>query len=203
MNPTRVGKKIDLFFSRHFKKIVPQKIPSIDSIPETIWIPPPQGYHKMNVDISFRSHDASIGICYITRTNSGNFIFAGTETGHATSAEEGECKGLQAAVRAGLQQQLKRVVFETDSKNVAAYLAGHAVNISWTSSIILDQVKQQSMLFDYVFFLFCNRSGNECAQILATLSASSTHIPCNFLFPPDCLKEQLRKDLIFCNSVNS
>ncbi|KAF5207551.1 hypothetical protein FRX31_002862 [Thalictrum thalictroides] len=87
------------------------------------------------MDISFRSPDSSIGIGYITRTDSGNFIFAGIETSHATSTKEGECRGLQAAVRAGLQQQLKRVMFETDSKNAAVYLAGHDVNISWTSSI--------------------------------------------------------------------
>ncbi|KAF5199683.1 hypothetical protein FRX31_010729 [Thalictrum thalictroides] len=77
----------------------------------TIWIPP--------IDISFDNADSSIGIGYLLRSSNGNVIFAGNESGNAGSAEEGECRGIQAAIcaviRSGFDHQLSKLIVETDS----------------------------------------------------------------------------------------
>ncbi|KAF5195462.1 hypothetical protein FRX31_014947 [Thalictrum thalictroides] len=110
------------------------------------------------------------------RDCNGTLISAGTESGHAGTSEEAECKGIQAALGRAIQLQLKDVILETDCKGAADYLLNQPANLSWTSSSILDQAKYLSRSFISVHFAFCNRLCNEAAHTLASRADTSSTI---------------------------
>ncbi|KAF5186777.1 hypothetical protein FRX31_023636, partial [Thalictrum thalictroides] len=53
-------------------------------------IPPQMSTIKINVDASFTTTDLKMGISYIVRDSNGMFIYAGSDSGTASSAEESE-----------------------------------------------------------------------------------------------------------------
>ncbi|KAF5181673.1 hypothetical protein FRX31_028740 [Thalictrum thalictroides] len=96
----------------------------------TIWIPPASGTIKINVDISFKSVDCTMGIGYIFRDPTGTFLTAGTKSGNASNSEEGECWGILTAVQQGIKYKLKNVQIESNNKLAVNYLQGEDVNLS-------------------------------------------------------------------------
>ncbi|KAF5176719.1 hypothetical protein FRX31_033698 [Thalictrum thalictroides] len=90
----------------------------------SIWLPPTPNVMKINVDISFISADMPITIGYLLRYSNGKLISAGTKVGSAATPREAECEGLLAAAQWGLNQQLKAVHLEADSKPAVDYLNG-------------------------------------------------------------------------------
>ncbi|KAF5182282.1 hypothetical protein FRX31_028131 [Thalictrum thalictroides] len=147
--------------------------------------------------------DQPVTIGFIIRNCDGDFLLAGTDCCRAVSAEEAECKGLLLAVKTGICQGLHDVVFETDNKNAANYLAGIPASLSWSSVNILDEAKLLSLYFQSVCFIFCNRTGNCVAHTLATQRGASYLVPTLYHVPPVWLIDQLRRDNMFCNIANS
>ncbi|KAF5191089.1 hypothetical protein FRX31_019325, partial [Thalictrum thalictroides] len=108
--------QIDRDVSRFFKNsehcITPAAI-SINTEP-SIWIPPSQGNSKINVDISYYDAATPITIGYIIRSFNGTYVYEGTESACACSAEEAEAKGILVAVKVGTRYQLRILEVETD-----------------------------------------------------------------------------------------
>ncbi|KAF5202703.1 hypothetical protein FRX31_007710 [Thalictrum thalictroides] len=124
-----------------------------------------------------------------------------SESASSETSEEAECRGLCAAIRRGIEQQLSKVVIESDNQSAVDYLNGKSVNLSWQSAAILDQAVSLSKCFSSVFFTFCHRSGNALAHTLAALSDRSLSVPCIYVSPPSWVTEQLKLDLLFCNVI--
>ncbi|KAF5204884.1 hypothetical protein FRX31_005529 [Thalictrum thalictroides] len=170
----------------------------------TIWIPPPKGIIKINVDITFTAATSPIGIGYLMRDSDGLLLFAGTESDNAGNVEEGECRGVLAAVRKGIELRLKDVEVEMDCKGAADYLQGKNANLSWTATNILDQVIYLASMFNSVAFYFCHRTGNGNgpAHILAFKANISSSIAYSYSTIPEGLNSQLSLDLLLCNMAN-
>ncbi|KAF5185973.1 hypothetical protein FRX31_024440, partial [Thalictrum thalictroides] len=124
-----------------------------------------------------------------------------SESASSETSEEAECRGLCAAIRRGIEQQLSKVVIESDNQSAVDYLNGKSVNLSWQSAAILDQAVSLSKFFSSVYFTFCHRSGNALAHTLAALSDRSLSVPCIYVSPPSWVTEQLKLDLLFCNVI--
>ncbi|KAF5176469.1 Ubiquitin and wlm domain-containing metalloprotease [Thalictrum thalictroides] len=159
--------------------------------------------YKAAMEVLFLNADSPIGIGYLTRNSAGTFLYAGTESGNAGSAEEGECRAILQAAKEANRQQLKNIELETDNQGAANYLTGKSANISWSSINILDEtIMFCNNSFESCMFLFTPRSGNSAAHILAAVRDKSSPVPCFYSTPPPWLDIQLDSDLLLCNIVN-
>ncbi|KAF5179077.1 hypothetical protein FRX31_031335, partial [Thalictrum thalictroides] len=119
LSPTTIAYQINSLIFKLFGQHDIQAQFSQNLVTRSIWIPPSEKQVKVNVDIAF-----------IIRNCDGDFLLAGTDCCRVASAEEAECKGLLLAVKTGICQCLDDVVFETDNKNAANYLAGIPASLS-------------------------------------------------------------------------
>ncbi|XP_026404968.1 uncharacterized protein LOC113300021 [Papaver somniferum] len=104
------------------------------------WQPPLHEFFKINSDGSFISANSTGGIGLICRD------FAGAHHGSkciylssATSPEQAESKALWEAMKWAMEKNLKKVIFELDTKLVVDAMLGDALNIDWRlHNLILD-----------------------------------------------------------------
>ncbi|KAF5178788.1 hypothetical protein FRX31_031625, partial [Thalictrum thalictroides] len=164
-----VARNIDHIVDKHHIQNLTEICRSQHPSAASIWLPPQIGNIKINVDISFCNADSLISIGYIFINSNGKFIFAGIEHSTTGSAEEAKCRGLLAAVKRGVCQQLKHVEIDSDNKGAVDYLQGKPSNLSWTATNFLDEASTiAANYFTYFSFMHCNRSGNQSAHILAS-----------------------------------
>ncbi|KAF5198475.1 hypothetical protein FRX31_011943 [Thalictrum thalictroides] len=123
MPPATLAKTIDFHVSKHMNLSKELTASNHINCNATIWIPPPIGFTKINVDIAFPNANTPIGIGYILRNANGTFILAGSELGYAETSEEAECRGICAVLRRGIQQ-LNYVVLESDNQTASGISEG-------------------------------------------------------------------------------
>ncbi|KAF5184081.1 hypothetical protein FRX31_026329 [Thalictrum thalictroides] len=126
----------------------------------------------------------------------GSLITAGQESDTAGSAEEAQCRGILAAAKWGAWKHLVDVEIESDCKGAIDFLNGKANNLSWNAQ---NYLKEATSIFHSVVYIFCNRTGNRCAHLLASSAQMCSPDPTLYYVAPYWLQCKISYDRLLCN----
>ena len=95
-------------------------------IPHKHWLPPPQGWYKVNVDAIVFKHQGQCGIGVVIRNNQG--LIMGAMCKHLEfplAALEAEAKAMEAGIGLAWDLGLKYIILEGDAQLIIQALKGH------------------------------------------------------------------------------
>lgn len=92
---------------------------------------------------------------FVLRNHTGTFIATGSINYTASSAEEGEARGLLQALLWSRSLDFGDILLETDCKSITYYMQGLPSNISRVSRSILDDAKELIPSFDFFCYYVC------------------------------------------------
>ncbi|KAF9598661.1 hypothetical protein IFM89_029911 [Coptis chinensis] len=129
--------------THHTISLPVQSPPLTQHTTSPLWQPPKPPFLKMNIEASFIIQTLSFGIGFIMRDSHRNVLAAGTWTGHATTVEEAECRGVLLATQWALERQLTHLELEIDDQ---------AISVEWVtrSSSDLSQLILYILILSFV-----------------------------------------------------
>lgn len=135
------------------------------------WLPPQQGWVKINVDASIFEGNGSVGISSVIRNEAGEFICARVKkVGVSIQPREAEALSLKEALSWTKSLNFRKCVFETDAKLLADACRG-VQGCSFFHTIVLDCIDEFKH-FDDVLLTFVHRFANSVAHTLARAAHS-------------------------------
>nr|CAD1832837.1 unnamed protein product [Ananas comosus var. bracteatus] len=90
------------------------------------WLPPPEGWVKLNTNGSFVSKDSSGGAGFVATDCNGHFLFAGATDCRGVDSPYSELCGIRSALTEAKKAGLLRVILESDSSS-AVHLVGGGI----------------------------------------------------------------------------
>nr|XP_023876543.1 uncharacterized protein LOC111988969 [Quercus suber] len=145
---------------------------SHQSTSPTCWVPPPHGFHKINVDGASSELDNSSSIGVVIRDSHGQIVAALSKPLQACfNAELTEVMALEHGALLAQELQLSKVIFELDSLNVIQAVHDKATGSSYGH--IVQDILQVSESFETCLFKHLNRNFNSIAHELAQLARRS------------------------------
>lgn len=156
------------------------------------WKKPPASFLKCNTDASFSLHSRKASGAYIFRDESGSVSCGAARKFYANSPLGAEALILREAVQVALNLDQKKVIFESDYKQLIETCNGDR-HIGEIANIIQD-IKVWKASFPDWSFIWTPREGNAVAHSIAQL-ASSANLPPLWLWnPPPSLLVLLNLD---------
>ncbi|PON84734.1 hypothetical protein TorRG33x02_194380 [Trema orientale] len=111
--------------------------PRAVSLPCPTWLPPPEGWIKINMDVCVRSSGSITAA--LVRDHTGKIISASANRVNFTDAQVVEAASLLDGIRLALDQNYNYVVLEGDCSQVYQGFLGDMENIGWdVRSLLLD-----------------------------------------------------------------
>ncbi|KAF9604540.1 hypothetical protein IFM89_007661 [Coptis chinensis] len=104
---------------------------------------------------------------FILRNSNKNVLAAGTWTGHATTAEEAECRGVLLATQWALNRQVTHLEVEIDAQAITMEWDTRSSNLSWRSKDIIRDIRSLASKFVHFNIIFCSRNINGIADLLS------------------------------------
>ena len=158
------------------------------------WVPPPSGFHKINVDGASSELDSFSSVGVVIRDCKGDVVAALCKPLQARfSAELTEVFALEHGILLAQELHLARVIVESDSLN-----AVRAINEGATGGSlghILQGILQVSVSFESCLFKHINRSFNTVAHELAQHARRSSLHRLWKGVAPHCISSFLQSDL--------
>ncbi|XP_048502752.1 uncharacterized protein LOC125498565 [Beta vulgaris subsp. vulgaris] len=154
-------------FGSYAKRIYPAW-PQITPRSSRIWLAPPAGFTKLNVDASL-AVDGWVGLGVVARQADGEVLFAATRRIRAHwSPEVAEAKAILMAVRLSKRYGFQEIILESDCQLVINKLLKNALRLSDLDSILHD-ILSSSVGFKSISWSHVRRDGNFVAHHLARL----------------------------------
>lgn len=152
------------------------------------WMNPPQGWVKCNTVGAWPREGDKCGIGWILRNHKGEALWLGGRTLPRTrSVIEVEAEGLRWVVLSITRFQYKKVIFESDSKELISLVKGE--EIKPPIEHIVHDIQQLLQQFEEVKLVFSAREGNRVADRLAQVALSfQNHDPRLYSIVPMWLK---------------
>ncbi|KAL3633987.1 hypothetical protein CASFOL_021041 [Castilleja foliolosa] len=144
------------------------------SSPNHKWIPPPSGWHKINVDSTFDNGSAYSGV--IIRDEAGSIILAAS--GHHTCHDVISAESLAILDACSIISELKmrNVIFESHCLNAISFINGASNNNFWAASPIVDQIRRSWNSWPSWIFKFSSRCSNGAAHEMAKWAKNSVFV---------------------------
>ncbi|KAF9588164.1 hypothetical protein IFM89_007853 [Coptis chinensis] len=146
---------------------LPTQTKPLEQTTTPLWQPPKPPFLKINVDASFTLQTFTFGIGFILRNSNRNVLAAGTWTGHATTAEEAECRGVLLATQWALDRQVTHLEVEIDAQAITVEWATRSSNLSWRSKDIIRDIRSLASKFVHFNIIFCSRNINGIADLIS------------------------------------
>ena len=163
--------------------------------PQTYWLPPPHGFHKINVDGASSDLENSSSIGVVIRDSFGHVVAALSRPLHACfAAEILEVLALEQGVLLAQELQLSRIILESDSLNVIQAIHDKATGSSYGH--IVQGILQASESFESCIFKHLSRNFNTVAHELAQLARRSGTQHLWFGTTPPCVTSLIQADML-------
>ncbi|XP_075649942.1 uncharacterized protein LOC142620462 [Castanea sativa] len=159
------------------------------------WNKPDINYHKVNFDAAtFKDHHLA-GIGVVVRDWRGEFVGAVSSSMPLThSAADMEALACRKAVEFVAEIGLQRVVFEGDSAMVINALNHNTAGLS-SYGVVIEDIRNQASMFQFVIFPHTSRSCNCVADALAKQARDYRSARVWFNFPPEVIVSLLMFDV--------
>ena len=163
--------------------------------PQTYWLPPPHGFHKINVDRASSDLENSSSIGVVIRDSFGHVVAALSRPLHAYfAAEISELLALEQGVLLAQELQLSRIILESNSLNVIQAIHDKATGSSYGH--IVQGILQASESFESCLFKHLSRNFNTVAHELAQLARRSGTQHLWFGITPPCVSSLIQADML-------
>jgi ribonuclease HI len=138
------------------------------------WKPPPDGWHKVNVDGSFNTISGSTACGGLIRNQHGIFLKGFYSKIGSSNAIWAEMWALRIGIRIAQNMSLPKVVFEMDSKVIVNMVTSRHTNNAYLSPLlgeIIDLLQHPNWETSITHVY---REANRCADFLANRGHSSS-----------------------------
>ncbi|KAL3621021.1 hypothetical protein CASFOL_035933 [Castilleja foliolosa] len=142
------------------------------SSPNQIWIPPPDGWLKINTDAAFADGLSTSGIIF--KNKSGTIVLAATFTHNCPDATTAECLALLDACTIANYLKIKKAAFFNDCLNAVTFIKNSPINCFWAANPVVEKIKKCWSNWPHWVFKFSGRSTNSAAHSLAQWGVSSS-----------------------------
>jgi ribonuclease HI len=141
--------------------------------PREHWLCPEPDWIKANTDGAFRSADGNGGSGVVLRNHHGDFVSGETHFfSHVADAEMAELLACRRGVLLARENQVHKLVLETDSTGVAAKLC-RAERDRSLNGVLVEEIKALLKGFGDHRVQAVRRSANEVAHLLAKLGCEN------------------------------
>ncbi|XP_048495895.1 uncharacterized protein LOC125495272 [Beta vulgaris subsp. vulgaris] len=165
------------------KKIYPLWAPLANASPR-IWLAPPPGIIKLNVDASLIV-EGWVGLSAVARDSGGSVLFSAIRRVRSYwSAEIAEAKAIEMAIRLGKRYALQAVIVESDCQVVINRLSKNAIYLA-DLDIILYNILSSCVCFTSIIWSHVKRDGNAVAHHLAKLTPFGVEQIWENHYPPE------------------
>lgn len=159
------------------------------------WLPPPQGWIKVNIDAAVFEELGKVGVGCVVRDADGNFVCARNRAVMAfMQPREVEALSLKEALGWVKEMGYQRCIFETDAK-ILAEACKQKLGKAYFHTIVSDCVELVKH-FENVLVEFVCKSANEVAHKLARATHSMSGIHEWFNTAPEFIHDVLVIDSI-------
>ncbi|XP_024178414.1 uncharacterized protein LOC112184388 [Rosa chinensis] len=162
-----------------------------------LWKTPPPNYHKVNCDASWKApHKAGIGI--IIRNSNGELHCGAASPAHCGSIAEAEAFAILQGVSLAVTTNLRKVIIESDAKEVISDLREVGRRKNWRTYPILEQIRKKASSLEDCKWEWIPREANRVAHNAASLANGSVGPLRWATQPPPSLTLVLRNDGLPC-----
>ncbi|XP_021714646.1 uncharacterized protein LOC110682599 [Chenopodium quinoa] len=173
-------------FEEYTEKIYGGTTPS-EPAGRTVWLPPPLGAVKINVDASI-SEDGWVGLGAIARDSNGQVMFAAVSRARARwEPLVAESKAALFGLRKARELGYMDVILEADSLQLVSKIKKHSFAFATVDGILEDIVVVSSN-FSSIIWSHVKREGNFVAHHLARLVSFGHEQLWEFLVPDENLQ---------------
>ncbi|KAK1297060.1 hypothetical protein QJS10_CPB15g01175 [Acorus calamus] len=141
------------------------------------WCPPPPGWVKCNSDGSLTSDRAGHGA--LVRDSTGNFVVGEAAQVPLASINHLELMGVKQGICLCIQRHFRKVIIETDSSTVCAWIQGQGL-VPWRSKRVFLETMDLLDSLDEWSIQHVYREANVPGDLLA---ARMTSPGCSLFFP--------------------
>ena len=134
----------------------------------TVWVPPPHGFVKINVDGACKG--GSMAAAAVLRGVNGDFIRAQTIASLFGSPVEAEARAFKLAVDLVDQCNFDSVIVEGDASNIVYWINSDDGLVDWKVRPIIDACRQARRSNPNLIFSYAPRSCNKVAHALGSFS---------------------------------
>lgn len=121
--------------------------------------------HKVNVDASMSRYGDGLGV--VIRDSEGIVVaWRCRKIPYINCPTIGEALVARCAVDLAKEQHMQHIIFEGDCKGVIDQIQNSVPSLSSTGGII-EEIKKMLTTFNYAYFLYGRRDGNNVAHLLA------------------------------------
>ncbi|OMO90214.1 Endonuclease/exonuclease/phosphatase [Corchorus olitorius] len=170
------------------------------------WVPPPEGYIKINTNGSSQGNPWKAGAGGIIRDSAGSFYVGFSRHLGVATSTSAELWAIRDGLNIAKERGLRNIIVECDSK-VAVQLISECFNSRHTYSAILNDCRYLMDLLNVRKIEHTYREGNDCADLLAKHGCTQDRSLILFHHPPTFISSLLLADTMgltsprICNSV--
>ena len=164
----------------------------------SVWSTPEPSWYKVNVDANWNSITKKGYVATVIRDSNGTFIDARRQSVSASGVQEAEAKAILEGCKLAIQLELRKVIIESDSKEVVSSLYNSIYQGSWQTIPVLSQALQLKGAFQQCKWAWIPRSANLVVDRLASVKISEMN---NYTWvdrPPYSIVHILNKDGLPC-----
>ena len=136
------------------------------------WATPEPSWYKVNVDTSWNSITKKGYVATVIRDSNGTFIAARRQSVSSFGVQKAKAKAILEGCKLAIQLELKKVIIESDSKEIVSSLCNSIYQGSWQTIPVLSQALQLKGAFQQCKWAWIPRSANLVADRLATILGS-------------------------------
>ncbi|XP_021746413.1 uncharacterized protein LOC110712260 [Chenopodium quinoa] len=155
-------------FGEYSEKIYGDTSPPSEPVGRPVWVPPPLGSVKVNVDAAI-SEDGWVGLGAIARDDRGRVLFSAVSRSRAWwEPLVAECKAALFGIKKAREKNMGNIILEADSLLLVSKLKKGSSSLAAVDGILEDIV---SACTDFSSIIWCHvkREGNFVAHHLARL----------------------------------
>ncbi|XP_074328478.1 uncharacterized protein LOC141666388 [Apium graveolens] len=159
-----------------------------------IWVKPPEGWIKINIDASFCAGGSNVGIGCVARDSRGRFLRARCNVLHGTAqVREAEACSLKEALEWIRGWRTEKCIFESDAKLLVDAFQRDRGRSNFDT--IVETCSSSLKHFKEVSIVFASRSANSVAHVLAQAAYYMSGPTEWFSAAPDFISCNLELDL--------